>query len=211
MSEAIVTPENTEVDAATAEANAKLTQAEMELQKAKEIVEPMARENVSHDEMAIKLVQSGFSYKKAGKLLVKALEDLGVLLSRKDRFNQVSDILLENEFAPKTWDEVQSVVEFLAQELDATDEKQALTAVLKFAKQQKIDLPPKPRGQVGRNPNSIRVKQLNWSLDNPTASDADFTEWFNTTGEERLRYYLRIHSHIRSAYENGFAAGQNAA
>lgn len=189
------------------EVPAKLTQVEIDVTNAKKIVEPMARAGNTHDEMAIALVQNGFSYKKAGNVLKRCLEDLGVLLSRKDRFSQVEEILIKNEFAPKEWSEVQAVIEYLARELDATSEKEAMVSVLKFAKQQKIDMPTKPRGQVGRNPNSIRIKQLQWSLANATADDAAFKTWFESTGEEKGEsYHLRIHTFMRQAYAAGQAA-----
>ena len=188
------------------------TQSELDLQKAKAILEPMIRAgNKSDDEMQIALVTgAGFPFKKAGRLFARALEDLGVRMSRKDRSEQVAEILTKNKFAPKEWTEVQSVCEYLSTELDATDEKQALVAVKRFAKTNGITLPVRPKGVRGSGKGSFRIKSLNWMEENPTATDQEFENWVLKDQQRKVadvRLYGRIHKTVRRVYEAAFANG----
>lgn len=170
------------------------TQGQLELAKAKELIEPMARADSSDEEMVVKLItEGGFQFKKAGRLLQLALEDMGVRLSNKDRYEQASELLVKNDFAPDDWAEVIQVCEYLASELDATSEKQALVAVKKFAKENEITLPEKPKGGGGGNRSTgLRAKVHAWMVSNATASDADLKAWLEAEGESRqghIRHY----------------------
>lgn len=199
----------------TTETEEEFTQSELDLQKAKKILEPMIRAgDKSDDEMQIALVTGGdFPFKKAGRLFARALEDLGIRMSRKDRTEQVTEILLKNEFAPKEWSEVTQVCEYLSSELDATTEKQALVAVKRFAKTQKISLPVRPKGTRGSGKNSFRIKVLEWMETNPTATDQELENWVLKDQKRKTtdaKLYGRIHKSIRKVYEAGVAAGQSA-
>lgn len=170
---------NTYVTVGSQEAavEAEPTQAQLELAKAKEIIEPMAKAGKSDNEMAVALIQVGdFAFKKAGRLLRRCLEDLGVRMSAKDRLTQVSELLLSQDFEPKEWSEVTKVCEWLSEELDATDEKQAMKAVKKFAEAQGIELPKKPKGGGSRK-TGFRTTFYAWVIANPAATDAEFQAW----------------------------------
>lgn len=191
------TSTNAKNDAEDAAVAAEPSQAQLELEKAKEIVEPLARANASDEEMVVKLITEGqFPFKKAGRLLQHALEDMGVRLSNKDRFAQASELLIANNFAPKDWSEVVSVCEYLETELDATSAKQALVAVKKFAKENDITLPDKPKsaGGGGSRHSGFRAQVHNYMMENATSTDAEFTAWMKTQESRQgvINYYLRL-------------------
>lgn len=178
------------------------SQAQLEMAKATEIIEPLAKAGKSDDEMAIALIQNGgFPFKKAGRLLRKVLENLGIRMTAKDRLAQASAILLQTDFAPKDWAEVLKVCEYLAEELDATDEKQALVAVKKFATEQSIELPTKPKGSGGGGARTgFRSKFLVWVQANPSSTDAQFDAWVKEQGKKasQARFYKRILGIVRT-------------
>ena len=198
------------VGKAEAAVAAEPTKAQLELAKATEIVKPMAKAGKSDDEMIIKLTQeAGFTIKQAMRLVNQALEDLGVRMSNKDRYTAVSDLLLANDFAPADWAEVVKTVEWISSELDATTDKQALGAIKKFAKENKIELPAKPSGAGRSGGTSFRAVSLKWMEENVTATDDEFEAWVlsnegRTAGD--VRYYGRIFRTVRKMYEAGVAS-----
>jgi hypothetical protein len=160
--------------------------------------------------MIIKLMQDGgFTAKQSIRLVNQSLEDLGVRLSNKDRYTAVSDLLLANDFAPADWAEVVKTVEWISSELDATTDKQALGAIKKFAKENKIELPAKPSGAGRSGGTSFRAVSLKWMEENVTATDDEFEKWVmsnegRTAGD--VRYYGRIFTTVRKMYEAGVAS-----
>jgi len=195
---------------AEAAVSAEPTKAQLELAKAKEIITPMAKAGKSDDEMIIKLMQDGgFTAKQAIRYVNQSLEDLGVRMSNKDRQTAVNDMLLANDFAPSDWSEVVKSAEWISSELDATTDKQALGCIKKFAKENKIELPAKPRGAGRSGGTSFRVVSLAWMEENPTSTDAEFEKWVlsnegRTMGD--VRYYGRIFKTVRNMYEAGVAS-----
>ncbi len=188
------------------------TKAELELTKAKGILGPLAKADKSEDDMGVALVKAGFSFNKAKRIMRKALEEMGVRMSSKDRLAKISEILLANDFAPKDWQEIVDICTYLATEVEATDEKQALGAVKKFAKAQGIKLPAKPKGKggIGRpSATSYRTCSLEWIEANPLATEKEFVVWAVDFGRPagKLGYSKRILKVVNAAYE----AGQSAA
>jgi hypothetical protein len=174
------------------------TQAQLEFNKAKGIVEPMVKAQKSDEEMIISLIQNGgFAFKKAGRLLKQTLEALGVRMSNKNRLEQASEILLKHKFAPTSWDEVTKAAAHLAEVIDATSEAQALVAIKKFAKVNEITLPDKPRG-VGTK-TGFRSKCFAWMLENPNASDAEFSAFMKENEQNKVQtsFYLKVYTLAR--------------
>lgn len=191
MSEAVV--ETTEEKAPT--------QAEKDLARAIEIITPRATDGTTDDELKILLMKDGgFPFAKAGRLFNRAMESMGARLSAKDRFELVSETLLENDFAPVDWSEVQTVVEYLASEIDSTDEKQALVAVRRFAKENGIDLPKKPKASAGPGKGrGFRGQILDWFVANVEKSDDDFVAWMKTNEkpEALIKRFLGFRENAR--------------
>ena len=191
------------------------TQAELDLVRAIELVTPMAKSGKDEDEMIVALIQNGgFAFKKAGRLLNGALESLGVRMSAKERFEKVSALLINQDtpFAPKEWSEVDQICSWLSEELDSTDEKQALAAVKRFAKEQEIELPKRARGTSGgggSRPTAFRSVALNWMVEHPSATDEEFIAWLDSGGDvgtdprpkSDYLFYSRIFSAARAMAE----------
>lgn len=144
--------------------------AEKELAKAVELVTPLAKAGKSDDEMAIALMtDGGFAFKKAGRLLNKALINLNIRMSSADRYDKVRAILVETEFAPTEWSEVQETAEYLAEEIDATTEVEALASIRKYARDQEFELPKKVKGI--RAGYGYRQSVFDWMAENPLATN----------------------------------------
>ncbi len=168
--------------------------AELEFQKAKGILEPLARAGKTDEEMVVKLINEGFQAKKSFKLIKSVMEDLGIRMSAKDRYTQTSEILMKNAFAPTEYSEVRDVCVFLASELEATDEKQAMRAVVKYAKENKIELPKRPKGMGPRSGgNSFRARMIKWMLENTAGSSDAFAAWLTVEKktQSQINYYVR--------------------
>lgn len=186
--------ESTATDPATSAEAEKLavkqpTAAELAFQKAKALLEPLAREGKTLEVMLVKLIGEGFTAKKAFKMIQSVLEDMGVRMSRKDRYALVKDILLKNDFAPKDWSEIRDICVYLASELDATDEAQALVAVRRYAKEHKIELPKRQRGEGGPRSggNSFRARKHKWMVENATATSETFNAWLEGEGKKQVQ------------------------
>ena len=181
------------------------TTAELELESAKEIVEPLARADKSEDEMIVTLIQEGgFGFKKAARMLNLALEALELRMSAKDRYAKVSELLLDQDFAPTEWSEVVAVASYLSEEIDATDEKQAMKAVRRFAKDRDIELPKRPAGGGGGGQKTgFRTICLEWMVENATSTDEEFKAWLVAGDRPKGDYlfYGRIFSAARKMAE----------
>jgi hypothetical protein len=168
------------------------TAAELEFQKARAIIEPLARDGKSEEDMLVAMIREGFLAKKSFKLIRMSLEDLGKLLSTKDRNTQVSEILLKNDFAPEEYSDLKDCIAFLTSELECTDEKQALKAVKKFAKENKIELPKAPKGSRSSG-KSFRSRALRFMVEHANEDVKVFVKFLED--EERtqtqINYYTR--------------------
>jgi len=165
------------------------TAAELEYKKAKAIIEPLAREGKTDEVMLVTLIKADFPAKKAFRLIKSCLEDLGVRMSRKDRYALVSEILLKNDFAPTSWSEIRDICLYLASELEATDEKQALVSVRRYAKEKKIALPKRQRGEGGPRSggNSFRARMHKWMIEHATESNEAFVGFLEGEGKKQTQ------------------------
>jgi hypothetical protein len=187
------------------------TRAQVDYKRAKALIEPLLAQGKTEDAIGIVLVNNGFTFAKAKLYRKKVLEDLGVVLSNRNRNEQTADILVAGKFAPKTWEHVLNAVAHITKNIAATNDKQAMKAVKYFAKQQKIDLPVKPKGTRGRSPNSFRALTLTWIQENPSEEEAAFETWLQGQGSESdRRYFARIFAMAKVVYASGVEAGQAA-
>lgn len=185
------------------------TQTELDYVKAKKIVEPLARNGKSVDDAGKALIMADFTFAKAKRLSQVIYEELGILLSTRNRFELASAILVKGNFAPKTWEDVSKACNYIAQELDVTSPNQALKSIKRFCREQNIELPEKPKGVRGRSPNSFRAISLIWMKENCDKSMDDFIKYMKEAGkdtESNRRYFCRIFDAIQNAYVQGFEA-----
>ena len=186
------------------------SQAVLDLAKAKSLIGDDARNEATEDELIVKLItEGGFNYRKATRLMTLALQDLGLKMSAKDRYEAVCEILTENGFAPDTYEDVEKVVGYLAEELESTTEKQALVAVRRFAKEQDIDIPKKPKGGGGGRGPGFRGEIITWMIDNATEDDATFTKWLEGHGKGKgyANHYITFRDMARKIHAKLVEAG----
>jgi hypothetical protein len=185
------------------------TQAEIDYERAKGIISPLAKAGKDENEIGKALVLADFTISKAKRYRQLVLEDLGIILSSKNRFELASALLVKGDFKPQTWEEVEKACEYLAQELDATTENQAFKSIKRFCKANSIEIPDKPKGVRGRSPTSFRAISLTWMTENCDKSMDEFVAYMKEAGkdsESNRRYYGRIFEAIQSSYNQGFNA-----
>lgn len=176
----------------------KMTQAQLDQARATELVAPLSAAGKSDDEIVVALITAGFTFKQAGRLMQSSLEGLGVRMSSKERNAHVEELLVEHGFAPTEWSDVTSVVTWIAEQLDATDEKQAMKSVVRFAKENEIELPAKPKkapGGGGLRADSFRGQMHQYMIDNPTGEESDLVAFVEALGKDKghARHWARIY------------------
>lgn len=148
-----------------------------------ETLQPMIDAGESEDEMGVALVRKGYKFNRAGNLVKQALESLGIKVSAKERFEAVKELLVAMAFAPTSWDEVDACAASLADEVKATSKSQALSAIKRFAKENDIELPSKPKGAGGGGSRTSAWDIFfSWAKQNPTATEADITAFVIAQG-----------------------------
>lgn len=154
------------------------------LEKVLEIVNAGVEAGKTDDEIRIDIIQSGFTFKEAGKLFTQAMEEAGHRISPKQRVEKIVEILEEAEFNPETSDQLSEMISRICEEVADTSEKQALAAVRKWAKENEIELPKAPKKSAGRAAGgSIVSKTLEWVLEHKDATEAEILEHIATLKE----------------------------
>lgn len=107
----------------------------------------------SEDDLIVEIINSGVGFKVAARTLKHVLETTGLKVSNKDRLSTASSILEKMNdgagFAPTNWGDVIDAAEKIASGLPDTNEKQAIVAIKKWAKEANITLPAKPEKVKG--------------------------------------------------------------
>lgn len=150
--------------------------------RALEIIEPMVNDS-TEDEMVVALIQAGFKFAKAGRVMNQVLQSKGLKLSAKDRYAAVSGLLQDWGFAPETWADVEAAAENIADEVDATTKAQAVRAIKKFAKDVDLELPERPKGGGGGGSRVTAFDRFYaWAVENQDANDDDVAEFVASLG-----------------------------
>lgn len=135
----------------------------------------------SDDEIVIDLIQrGGFGFQKAGRLYTQALEAAGHRISKKERYEQAHKLLKDSEFEPSEWSDVVEAAEWLVGEIQDTNSQQAFASIRRFAKDEELELPARPKGE-GRARSSVWDRAFGFILENPDVSDEDLTTWLTDT------------------------------
>lgn len=176
-----------------------LTKADQEIADAMKLVKPIADKGGTEDAMIVALIQKGkLNFQRAGKMLEKCLQQMGVRLDPKARQEQVAKILVKNNFKPQTWEEVSQAVAFIIEHVPATSEKQAHGAIRKFCREAEMDVPKKPKA-TGPRGGGFRNTIFKWHLENPLATDEEFTAWMKERerSEKLINQWVAIRGHMR--------------
>lgn len=161
-----------------------------------EIIEAGIAEGLEDDDMLCQIVQAGVPFKETGKLFKAAMQEGGYRITAKQRKEECRAILVEAEFAPETYEEVDAMAQSLTEQVNDTEYSQAMSTIRSYAKDFEIEL-PKPEKQR-KLPLITRV--LNWILKNPDCSDEDLVEFIANEGKndpegkffEKAKAYLEF-------------------
>lgn len=126
---------------------------------------------LSDDEILIKIVTGGVSFKRATRLFKQAMESQGLRISPKDRKEQAIELMTGEDFNPETWGEVEAMAARLSEEIKDTNEKQAIAAIRSYCKSNSIAMPARAKGQRGAV--GFKKKAFDWMVANPNASNDD--------------------------------------
>jgi len=146
-------------------------------QKVGEIVAAGIESGSSDDEMLIQIVQSGIKFKAAGKLFAQAMQEGGYRITNKARKEECRKILVEEEFNPETYSELEEMLEKLTKEVNDTETSQAFSCVKAYAREFEISLPKAPAKPKG----GMKVRAQNWMIENPDATNEDLAVFIEET------------------------------
>ena len=155
------------------------------------------------DKIMLDIVNKGVSFKAAGLLFKKVMEDKGFRVTAKERAEKAAKILkdaafgvfLDDDDEPMLDDEgnvvvlttkdVDYMVATIAKEVPDTTDKQALAAIRKYAKEQKFDLPKaKKGGGSGTGATGINKKVGEFMLANRECDEAAIAEFIRSVKED---------------------------
>jgi len=150
-----------------------------------------AEGDVDENEVLVQIVNSGVSFRNAQKVYKQITEDLGLRVSAKDRYEQVVDLLGDSA----TFDEysdVEGAVQLITKKVGDTSAPQAMAALRKFAKENEIELPKKPKGSKGDGkPRGFKAVAYAWIMDNKDCTKDELSAFLkeNEQREVYVNYY----------------------
>lgn len=132
------------------------------------------------DQILVDIVNAGISFKNAGKMFKKIMEEKGLRINSKTRQEQVFKILKKARFKPKEYSQVETMLAVVRKEVTDTSEKQALSLVKKYAKEGELTLPKAPKTAGGKGKAKINA----FMIENPTAKKAEFKKFMLELGKK---------------------------
>lgn len=149
-----------------------------ETQTVEKIVAEGIEAGLTDDEMKVMIVNEGISFKNAGKLFNSVMESQGHRVSAASVAEAAAKLMAGVEgdeengiegvapFAPETSDDVQSMIDKITSEVKGATEKQAKSAIRKYAKANDITM-PKAKSTTSRGGGgNIQAKVRGWMLEN---------------------------------------------
>jgi len=179
-----------------------------DLDIAKSVLNPLLSEDITEEELVVALIQfdsARFKFAKAGRLMNQVLESAGMRMNAKDRYAAANELLSSWEFFPESWDDIDGAVENLVEHIESTSKAQALSCVRRFAKDNEIELPEKPKAAKGGiRKASAFARFQTWALSNKDATDEDvkgFIDGLGVTEKQAAKYTARYLSTLSFARE----------
>jgi len=126
------------------------------------------------DTIMMELVNAGVPIRDAWGEFKTAMMAAGYLLKPAERNVKLAELL--NGFSPETGDDVSDKLKELMDEIPRTTERQAMGAIRKYAKDNKIELPKVKR--LG----GWKKKLTDWIVENPTATVDDLAGYVSELG-----------------------------
>ena len=147
-------------------------------QKVAEIVAKGVEAGHDDDTMLIEIVQAGIKFKAAGKLFNQAMTEGGYRITAKDRKEKGRAILVDAEFAPENYDELQAMIERISEEVDDTTASQASSICKNYAKEFEIELPKAPKKSTG----GIKAEIMEFLFKSPNATHEELFDFIESKG-----------------------------
>lgn len=147
-------------------------------QKVLDIVSAGHEAGKSEDEMLIEIVQAGIKFSNAVKYLKGALQELGLMISPKDRYESAKEIMEQSQFRPTSYEEVKAMATELTEQLPDTNEKQAVAAIRKYCREIEVEMPKAPKGAGAvKGWAGPMTNVLDWLMQNADATDEQLAEF----------------------------------
>jgi hypothetical protein len=153
----------------------------------REIVKAGVAAEKSDDDLLIEIVQAGIKFSQAQRFLKQAKEDLGLVVSAKDRREAVAEAL-GKDFAPKTAEEVLEVIPTLTSKIEDLTEAQAkaqIRAYLKRVDRPMPELPKKAKTGGTGAASGMRGKIFSFLTANPSATKEEFNAFLVANKPDR--------------------------
>ena len=154
-------------------------------QKVAKIVANGVEAGHDDDTMLIEIVQAGIKFKAAGKLFNQAMAEGGYRITAKDRKEKGRAILVDAEFAPESYDELQAMIERISEEVDDTTTSQANSICKSYAKEFELELPKAPK--KAKSTGGFRKVIGGYLLENPSATSDQLLEHLIEKGRDPER------------------------
>ena len=133
----------------------------------KEIVQRVHGEGGTEEQMMIEAMNKGVKFKAAANLVDKLMQEFGYRVSTKKRKEQGRKILVDAEFMPKDYSDVEEMCDTLCKQIADTVTSQAFAIIRAYCKEFQLEM-PKPAKKPKGGFNKILE---NWMIQNIYASD----------------------------------------
>lgn len=155
----------------------------------------------SNDEIMIEVMQLGLGYKAAVKAFENTMRKLGFMMKPSDRTEAVKKILTDIDFKPETYEEIEKAVDYICENVAETSKAQARGAINKYAKENEIELPKKPKGQKGGAGGAKQLEKLvHWILGNADQDEKAYLKYCESEniGKGRVGVFKHVFKAVKS-------------
>jgi len=145
-------------------------------QKAEQIIIKAEEDGLGEEATLLALVNGGVPFKKANKLYTQVRVQLGLEVSASDRKTQINDYLAKKGLKPKEYADTLAIVASLQGVVPGLTSSQALSGINKFAKENQIEMPKKPKA-VKKARGGFKTQLQNWIVSNASATQAELEDF----------------------------------
>lgn len=119
-------------------------------------------------------------FKLINRLFTQVMTANGYRITSKERKAQGREMLVDAEFSPETYDEVEAMLEKMSETIPDTTTSQAFGVIKAYAKEFEILIPRPPKKVKG----SLRARAMDWMVKNPEASKEDLSTWIEEVAKK---------------------------
>ena len=137
------------------------------------IIAAGVEKGLDDEDMIVQIIQAGIKYKAASKMFLAAMTSGGHRISTKDRKEQANALLVEAEFNPETYEDVETAVAAIIEAVADTTEAQAVKLCRLYCKAYELEMPKAEKKARG----SFKTKFQTFVCENPLCSFEDVKAW----------------------------------